>query len=148
MLEKYLPIELMFLLPILLCLSVAIVKRGKPSEIRFLFAAAVVCALIVSINIILGPRTGFIFPAFIFLLLVASAYAIHPSIVLSCAASLLACVAFFAVLLCTHWYADSHRDSFADKVGQLSFAIALLSGMATAVLLQMVSRRLFGKPIA
>lgn len=114
MVQKYIVVELMFLVPLLLCVTMPIVKRGQPPEIRFLKFATVLSLIIVSLNIVLF-RTGFMFPAFVMLLLLVAAYSIHPSIPGAFAASLVASFAVVGGGAVADWYADGNRGSFADQ---------------------------------
>jgi hypothetical protein len=142
MVEKYIVVELMFLVPLLLCVSMPILKRGQPPEIRFLKFATVLSLIIVCLNIVLF-RTGFMFPAFVMLLLLVAAYSIHPSIPGAFVASLVASFAVVGGGAVADWYADVHRGSFADQNhGLVVGGVSLLCGLVAVILCQFAAKKI------
>ena len=148
MIEKYVFLELMFLVPLMLCVAVPIMKRREHTEMRFLKSATALCGVVFFLNVVMW-RSGFMFPAFVVLLLLVAAYSTHPSILLSLATSLLACVAVIATGVAANWYADSHRGSFADQNHALFTGIvSLFAGIVAVILLQLVAKKLVSNPAA
>ena len=148
MIEKYVFFELMFLVPLMLCVAAPIMKRREQAEMSFLKSATALCGVIFFLNVAMW-RTGFTFPAFVVLVLLVVAYSLHPSIPLSMFASILACVAVVAAGAVANWYADAHRGSFADQNHRLFTGIAsLLAGIVTVTLLQLAARKLTRNPAA
>ncbi len=147
MIEKYVFFELMFLVPLMLCVAVPIMKRREHAEMRFLKSATTLCGGVFFLNIAMW-RSGFVFPAFIVLLLLVAAYSIHPSISLSLATSLFACGAVIAAGAAANSYADSHRGSFADQNhGLFTGIVSLLAGIATVMLLQFAAKKAVGNSV-
>lgn len=142
---SYVIFDLMFLVPLFACVSIPIIKRDQPAEIRFLRLAFAHAAFVLTLNVAMLP-TGITFPAFMASLLLVTAYAIHPSIPSALTTSVLACFSVMAGSVAADWYADANRGSFADLNHPLFLGlVSLLCGLVTVIATQTTAKILAAK---
>ncbi|MEI7780384.1 MAG: hypothetical protein WCJ18_00490 [Planctomycetota bacterium] len=131
MIEKYLTLELVFLVPLLLAVAIPICRRRAPTELRFLWSAVGITLGLVVGNVAfawLGIKAGF--PAAAFFLMLIVGYTIFPSIIGSCASAVVGGIAATAASAAAAAYSDSHVGSFADRYYHfVVWSVALLVGV-------------------
>jgi len=140
MVSKYLTIELIFLLPLVLAVAVPVIRRNETAELRFFLTALVISALLIFANMMFKPH-GFQFPASVAFLLIVIGYAIHPTLISTSVSTLLGALAVTAAGARATAYADSNIGSFADRNYAVFVAAAGLSGGIIAVVLSQVAVR-------
>ncbi len=140
MVSKYLTIEFIFLLPLVLAVAVPLVRRNDRAELRFFWTAVVISGLLISVNVICMSR-GFQFPASVAFLLLFTGYSVHPTLISTSVSTLFGALAVTAAGAGAAAYADSHVGSFVDRNDAvLVSAVGLSSGIIAVILSQVAMR--------
>ena len=140
MVSKYLTIEFIFLLPLVLAVAVPMIRRNERAELRFFWTAVVISGLLISANVIFMSR-GFQFPASVAFLLLVTGYSVHPTLISTSVSTLLGALAVTAAGAGAAAYADSHVGSFVDRNYAVFVSAVGLSGGIIAVILGQVAIR-------